>query len=379
MTTRGTSVILIPDTLSLSQKHIREDSMNTFLSSLKIPPKFQSFFQAYTDSPQTPEKRKKLRKEVNVYKKASHKPYRSTLCAKNAEGLRDPKSAQATICFIHGLRGYAGLYQGYQEYQSTVNGRNGIILDFPGHGKNPGEPCRIHHVKYFEECVGSAVVEARSLNPDIPIILITFSMGGLITLQYLFDSAPHHIRRHIAGIACLGVPLEVGQDVPKWKLFLAPLIAWCLPWWKQKELCIGKDNINHDPVVVKEVMEDPMIYKGPLPAWTAYSIRKMTQNVYSLLKNKGYRNLGIPMLFLRGELDTTAEREPYNRARIPVIDIAGFKHEILKGAGSDNVRNILDSWIEKVVLPSWNLSKQKNNLSKKFFKELSGVREVIMA
>ena len=351
--------------------------MNTFLSSLKIPPKFQSFFQTYTDSRQTPEKRKKLRKEVNVYKRASHKPYRTVFFARNSSGELDPKNAIATIIIDHGLRGYAGLYEGYAEYLST-KGFNVIILDFPGHGKNPGEPCRIHHIKYFEECVGSAIVEARSLNPDIPTILISFSMGGLVVLQYLFDSAPHHIRRHIAGIACLGVPLEVGQDVPKWKLFLAPLIAWCLPWWKQKELCIGKDNINHDPVVVKEVMEDPMIYKGPLPAWTAYSIRKMAQNVYSLLKNKGYRNLGIPMLFLRGELDTTAEREPYNRARIPVIDIPGFKHEILKGADSDNVRNILDSWTEKVVLPSWNLSKQKNNLSKKFFKELSGKREEIV-
>jgi alpha-beta hydrolase superfamily lysophospholipase len=333
-----------------------------------MPLKIQNLFLVSNDPTQKIEKRKKARRREDKYKRASHKPYRLTLCAKNSEGIRDPRSAIATYIIIHGLRGYAGLYTGYAEYLST-KGYNVIILDFPGHGKNPGEPCRIHHIKYFEECVGSAIVEAHGLNPDAPIIPITFSMGGLITLQYLFDSAPFHIKRHIAGIACLGVPLEVGQDVPKWKLLLAPIIAWCAPWWKQKELCIDENNISHDPSVVKEILEDGMIYKGPLPAWTAYSILKMSQNDYSLLKNKGYRRLGIPLLFLRGELDNTAERSPYDKAKIPIVEIKGFKHEILKGAGSDVVRGIIDSWTEKVVLPSWALSKEAKELSKNFFKE----------
>jgi alpha-beta hydrolase superfamily lysophospholipase len=348
--------------------------MFLFPEQLKIPPKYTHFLAEMQQSiaHYTPRKegnrRKKFRRKEDKYKKASHKPYRSILCAKNAAGVRDPKTAKATINIYHGLRGYAGLYEAYAEYLST-QGFNVVILDFPGHGKNPGEPCHIHHIKYFEECVGSAIVEAHGLNPDIPIILIAFSMGGLITLQYLFDSAPYHIKSHIAGIACLGVPLEVGQDVPKWKLLLAPIIAWCAPTWKQKELIIDKDNINHDPAVVKEILEDEMIYKGPLPAWTAYSIRKMAQNVYSWVKNKRYRRLGIPIIFLRGELDTTAQRSSYDKTGIPVIDIPGFKHEILKGAGSEVVRDTLDAWMKKVVLPAWELSMAAKKLSTNFFKE----------
>jgi alpha-beta hydrolase superfamily lysophospholipase len=357
--------------------------MFLFLEQIKIPPKYSHFLTEmhqsitkYTPRKEKGEDRqKKIWRKGDKYKKASHGPYRSILYAKNSAGVRDPKIAKATINIYHGLRGYAGLYEKYGEHHLNIKGYNNVILDFPGHGKNPGEPCHIHHIKYFEECVGSAIVEAHGLNPDIPIILIAFSMGGLITLQYLFDTAPYHIKSHIAGIACLGVPLEVGQDVPKWKLLLAPIIAWCAPTWKQKELCIDKDNINHDPIVVKEILEDEMIYKGPLPAWTAYSIQKMAQNVYSLVKNKGYRRLGIPIIFLRGELDTTAQRSSYDKAGVPVIDISGFKHEILKGSGSEVVREILDAWIEKVVLPTWELSVTAKKLNANFFKE--HIKEII--
>lgn len=344
-------------------------------------------------------RRKKLRRKIDKYKKASHKNFRTTFCALNKQGEKDRKSAKLNIGIFHGLRGYAGLYEKYAEHHSA-KGRNGVILDFPGHGKNPGEPCRIQHPKYFEECVGTAIVECDRLNGDVPMVIITFSMGGLITLQYLFDSAPRHIRHRIAGIVCLGVPLNVGEkvslqkallsalscglsslknifqrfddtekrDVPPWKLFLAPVLAWCFPWWKIKELCMDKDNINHDPEVVEEIWRDPMIYKGPLRAWTGYSILKMANNVCALLQDT---DLGIPLYFARGELDTTAEEGPYKMSGIPIKNYPGFKHELLKGVGSDVVIKDIDAWIENVVLPSWALTKQKREINRAFFKKMA--------
>lgn len=320
-------------------------------------------------SPRKGDRRKNPRREIDKYKKASHKPYRYVLCAQNRYGVRNSKSAYLNVIIVHGLRGYEGLYETYAEYH-TIKGRNAIILDFPGHGKNPGDPCRIHHTRYFETCVESAIVEAYRLNPKVPTVLITFSMGGLVTLQYLFDSAPMHIKRHIAGVACLGVPLEVGtKDVPSWKLFLAPILAWMFPWWEIQELCIDKNNISHDADTVKEVCEDPMIYKGPLRAWTAYSILRMAKNVFSRLRDGGHETLNgghetffrIPLYFARGELDKTAERAPYDEGGIPVKDYPKFKHELLKGAGSEVVREDIDTWIENIVLPEWREAHRAKN------------------
>lgn len=376
----------------------------------KIQKKTERFFTELSmvksersDSTRRQEKenrRKKLRRTIDKYKKASHENFRTTFCALNERGEKDKKSAKLNVGIFHGLRGYAGLYEGYAKYLSEVKGYNVVILDFPGHGKNPGEPCRIHHPKYFEECVGTAIVECERLNGDVPMVIITFSMGGLITLQYLFDSAPRHIKHRIAGIVCLGVPLSVGEnvplgkallsvlscsfvflqnlfqqsddtekkDVPPWKLFLAPVLAWCFPWWKIKELRMDRDNINHDPEVVEEIWSDPMIYKGPLRAWTGYSILKMANNVCSLLQNV---DLGIPLYFARGELDTTAEEGPYVMSGIPIKNYSGFKHELLKGAGSDKVIKDVDACIEEVFLPSWVLTKQKRGINKAFFRRMA--------
>lgn len=344
-------------------------------------------------------RRKKLRRKIDKYKKASHKNFRTTFCALNERGEKDQKGSELNVGIFHGLRGYAGLYEAYAKHHTAKN-RNVVILDFPGHGKNPGEPCRIHHPKYFEECVGTAIVECDRLNGDVPMVIITFSMGGLITLQYLFDSAPRHIRHRIAGVVCLGVPLSVGkkipvgtallsalsyifaslknifkkpnntekQELPAWKLFLAPVLAWCFPWWKIKELCMDRDNINHDPEVVREIWNDPMIYKGPLRAWTGYSILKMANNVCSLLQDV---DLGIPLYFARGELDTTAEESPYIMSGIPIKNYLGFKHELLKGVGSEQVIKDVDAWIENVVLPSWTLTRQKREINRSFFKKMA--------
>lgn len=351
-------------------------------------------------------RRKKLRRNIDKYKKASHENSRTTFCALNERGEKDQKGSKLNVGIFHGLRGYAGLYKAYAEHHNAKN-RNAVILDFPGHGKNPGEPCRIHHPKYFEECVGTAIVECDRLNGNVPMVIITFSMGGLITLQYLFDSAPRHIRHRIAGVVCLGVPLSVGEkvplgkallsaiscglaflkslfwksddtgkkDVPPWKLFLAPVLAWCFPWWKIKELCMDKDNINHDPEVVEEIWSDPMIYKGPLRAWTGYSILKMANNVCSLLRDV---DLGIPLYFARGELDTTAEEGPYVMSGIPIKNYPGFKHELLKGVGSEQVIKDIDAWIENVVLPSWALTKQKREINRAFFRKLAKQEKEMM-
>lgn len=276
------------------------------------------------------------------FKRASHGFHRYTLCAK--EG-RD--KARLNIILQPGLRRYAGLYEEYAEYLSE-RGANVVVSDFPGHGKSPGESCRIHHIRYLEACAHSNAVMAYKLNKNVPTCWIGFSMGALVMWRYLSTSAPPYILSQLGGIISLGMPLEVGNNAPRWMVWCSFAIAYLLPWWKISHLRIDKDNISHDPKTVRELLEDPMIYKGPLRAWTAYSILQMTRSVKTFLRNGGFSD--VSKLYLRGELDNTAQRKPYDEAKIPIKDYKGMKHEILRGKGTEKVREDIDAWIQGNIL-----------------------------
>lgn len=381
-----------------------QKKIGILLSALSITANKYSFA-----SRQEKNRRKNLpRREIDKYKADSHEPYRYAFCGLNEQGERDPRNAKITWIIIHGLRGYAGLYTPLAEYYNA-KGDNVLIMDFPEHGNNLGKRHRLYDPKYFENCVRAIIVEANKLNGDNPKIIIGFSWGALINLIYFMHSASDYIKRHIAGVVCLGMPLNVGkkvslgealesalscgwvslknlfqksdnsegEKVPPWKFFCAPYLGKYLPWYKIQELCMDKENISHDRKVVEEVWNDDKIYKGPLPAGLAYIILKMANKVFSHLRDGGYERLGFPLFFARGEMDGTAELGPYTEGGIPIKNYPGFYHELLKGAGSNAVITDIDAWKDAVVLPSWPIRKQIRSLTKQmkrlntaFFKNL---------
>lgn len=353
---------------------------------------FATFAQSFASRRTVKDRRKGARRETDY---ASHQPYQYIYCARDENGNPDPQKSKFGVVIDHGLRGYADLYSGYAEYFSYNKIANSIILDLPGHGKRAGERCEIKHPRDVERCIASGVLKMYSLNPRAPIIIIAFSMSGLFTILYYVHSAPDRIKRHIAGIICLGVPLNVGEkvsfsealksmtscaftalknffsdnqaksgDVPAWKIYFAPYIARMLPRWKINELCMDQENISHDPAVTREIWNNPLIFKKQLRARTAHFILQAANATFDLLREGGHERLGVPVLFLRGELDPIGALGPYEKGNIPIKSYPGFKHELLKGSGSEIVRQDIDEWIETVALPQWH-KKQKRSKNDK--------------
>jgi alpha-beta hydrolase superfamily lysophospholipase len=379
------------------------------------------------------ERRARERRGYNHYKLASHLDNkRYTFCAINEQGERDPLHATLNIIIVHGLRGYGLLYQPFAEFWTKQN-YNVIIVDLPGHGESRGERCRIYDMKYSDHCIQSAVVEGTDLNPHAPFGFITFSMGATDTNYYLLNSAPKYIKSKVIGVASLGMPLNVGEatfreafvswltcsrdnilefigftvkhaekepprgkifshvscardtflefcgfakvdttqkDVPPWKIFCAPILGRYFSWLKLKELSMDKENISHDAEITDMIWNDPMIYKGPLTAGTGYIILKKARNVAIQIGNGGYKHLGFSTFYGRGEFDTVAKKEHYERAGVQIINYKGRKHELLKGSGNQEIIDDLAAWFKEVVLPTWPLRRQKRAISRKFFKKL---------
>jgi alpha-beta hydrolase superfamily lysophospholipase len=402
---------------SLYQKNKPKIKNIVRFTNLLLPAFFSFLIQADKEGSPVNQReegrRKKLRRGYNEFKLASHHHKRYSFCAINEHGAEDSRGAVLNIIIVHGLRGYGSLYKLFAEYLRKQN-YNVVIVDLPGHGDNGGEKCRIFDLRYSDQCIRSSIVEISKLNPDAPVAFIAFSMGALAVFHSLLNSAPSHLKNRVIGVAGLGMPLNVGganfgealasiipsaltklmeflglsyknpakKDVPAWKIFCAPLIAFLFSSWKVEELSMDKDNISHDPEVAEEIWNDPMIYKGPLRAKTGYLILKMAENVYRCVKDEGYKHLGFSVFFGRGEFDEVAKNEHY--AEIPIITYAGKKHELLKGFDTQMVRDDLDEWIKKVLLPSWTLNQKKKeleietrSLNTSFFKKLTSKNKAL--
>jgi pimeloyl-ACP methyl ester carboxylesterase len=297
------------------------------------------------------------------------------------------KTAKCSIVFQHGLRGHGMLYAPYAEYQSQTRNTNVVLMDLPAHGISGGQ-CRVGHILYMQSCVEHAILQACAKNKS-PVILEGHSVGGLIVLYYAFTALPPSIRRRIAGIVGIDVPLCVGNNVKPWRLWLAPILAYLFPRMELPELVADIPGISPDPEVQRKIREDSLIYKGPLNVWTAYTINEMTKTVrYHLWKHfhkndsytlwekilhflfgsvygrkEGCPIADIPILLLRGEDDKIAGLGPYEEWGIPVESFPKLRHDPMRGEGSDAVIKRIDEWIDNVALPSYweRRAKEKKN------------------
>ncbi len=338
-------------------------------------------------------RRERERRGYNRHRLTSHLDHkRYPFKAINANGVEDAANALLNIVIVHGLRGYGWLYEIFAEFLRRLN-FNVLIIDLPAHGDSVGAKCHIYDMREVNACIESAVVEVSAYRetpedthirtPVVSkIVFIDFSMGASYVLHYLMFSAPRHIKSRVIGVACLGMPLNVAEDVSlkkalfslasaawcgivkffsaactdpakkevaDWKIYAAPILGKYFPGFLITELSMDKGNINHDPKVVEEIWNDRKIYKGPLPAGTASLILQITREVLDYIKDEGYERLPFAVRFFRGEFDGVAKKEHYEKAGIPTTDYPGMFHEILKGFGSGVVIQDIVDWIQSVL------------------------------
>ena len=310
--------------------------------------------------------------------------------------------ARCNFIYVHGLRGYGEqnleIIHQFQEYGNV------FVTDFPGHGRSPGGKCRINHIRYFEEAVHRTCLKALKYDKDLPICILGFSVGALITMHYLFSRAPERILKRIAGVACAGMPIDVSKEMDPWIIRHAHALAYLLPWLPLWNLCIDKKNISLVKEERERVLRDPLVYKGPLRMWTAYSIHMMTLSVREYLHHhfsstetsqlqeeplaarldwaayslrmiwlavrQSFRHeasllrvvpkkLHLPLFFLRGEGDSISAREAYEEAGIPLKDYPQLLHVVLSGENTETPRADILMFFEKSVT-SWCKEKQRS-------------------
>lgn len=246
----------------------------------------------------------------------------------------DPDGSPARIVQI--IHGYAEHGGRYAHVASALNQRGAIVYadDHIGHGRSDGERALITDFIHVSDDLHALTTIARAEHPDLPLVLIGHSMGGLLAGR-LAQRWPD-----VAGVAFCGA--VIGD----WQWAREVLAEPELP-----DIPFDPEALSRDPSAGASYAADPLVYHGQ------YKRGLLEAEVAALDRfQKNLDRLTMPVLLLHGTDDPFV---PYERSLQAVRDmpsddvtvhvLEGARHEVLNETNRDEIIGLLADWVDRVA------------------------------
>ncbi|MEV5343513.1 lysophospholipase [Streptomyces sp. NPDC052676] len=190
-----------------------------------------------------------------------------------------------TVLVVHGYGEHSGRYA---DLAGVLTGHGAAVFgpDHMGHGRSAGERVVIED---FEDVVGDVHTVARltrSAHPDVPMVMIGHSMGGLIAARYA--------QRYGAGLAALVLS---GPVIGTWET-PARLLAHEAAHGEIPDIPISPAALSRDPAVAAAYAADPLVWHGPMKRPTLRAFVRTLEDVA-----EGGDIGPLPLLWLHGDDD----------------------------------------------------------------------------
>ena len=250
------------------------------------------------------------------------------------------RAPRAIIVISHGLAEHGGRYAGLAS-RLVEKGYAVYALDHRGHGRSGGERANIERFDYLVSDLGTFIGRAQRQHPDTPVILLGHSMGGAVALACALKY--HNVLRALV----LSAPaLAAGEAVPAPKLWMAKLLSAVSP--NTGALTLPASAVSRDPAVVRAYENDPLVYRGSIPARTLVELLAAMRH----LQEKAHE-LRLPVLIQHGTGDTlvpiAAVHPVYQhlgQSKSRTLQVyEGLYHEVYNEPERDRVIGDLEAWL----------------------------------
>ncbi len=235
---------------------------------------------------------------------------------------------------VHGYAEHGGRYRHVAEdfAASTIVT---YLPDHLGHGRSDGERAAITDFEHLVDDLETLVTRAQGDYPDLPIVMIGHSLGGLLTARF----AQRNPGR-LAGIALLGAVLG------DWEWARTVLALPELPPSDSDPA-----GMSRDPDACKSYAEDPFVYHG------TYKRALLEAEIVCLdACNEQLREIDVPVLCLHGEADpfvppgpTVSAVERMSSLDKTIIIYPEARHELVNEINKSEVIAELRSFVERVT------------------------------
>ena len=247
---------------------------------------------------------------------------------------------KALILLVHGYAEHSGRYRYFAEH---CLGKDYAVyaLDHWGHGKSEGTPGFVPDFSVFHDGVDQLLARARQDLPDLHVILVGHSMGGLISATYLLAN-----QARFAACVLSGPAIKAAEEPSAFLKAISGFLSRFFP--KLGVLELDPNGISRDPQVVADYLADPLVYNGKMGARLA---AEMLGKMAEIQHNAG--QISLPLLMLHGGKDSlaAADGSRFLDAHVSSPDkmlkiYPELFHEIFNEPEKDKVLNDMTDWLD---------------------------------
>ena len=238
------------------------------------------------------------------------------------------------VVLSHGYGEHIGRYE---HVAGALVERGAVVYgpDHIGHGRSDGEPVLVRDFEHVVDDLHAVVSVARAAHPDLAVVLVAHSMGGMIGTRYA--------QRH--GDELAGLVLSAPA------IGLTPVLA---DWLAAPELPddpIDVAVLSRDASVGEAYANDPLVWHG---GWKRPTLQAFHRANGAVDAGPGFGDL--PVFYVHGEAD---ELVPMALAQPAVQRLRGAdfterivpeaRHEIFNELDQDVTIGLVADFVERVT------------------------------
>lgn len=252
-----------------------------------------------------------------------------------------PREARRAVVLVHGLAEHSGRYDHVGAWLAT---RDCAVhaYDHRGHGQSEGARGHVRSFAQLLDDLEAFLQLVRREHPDLPLVPIGHSMGGLVTTALLAERKPD-----VACAVVSGPALELPERVSAGRARMARGLRRIAPRLRMKA-GLTPEDLSRDPEVVRGYVEDPLVFGHITVSLASELLEAVTRTA------GGAFQVQVPMLLLHGEADRLCPargsrafhgqlRGPGHRLRI----YPQLRHEVFNEPEHEQVLEDLLAWLRE--------------------------------
>ncbi len=246
---------------------------------------------------------------------------------------------KAVLLVVHGLGEHSGRYMNVVNHFVPL-GYAVYGCDHIGHGKSAGARAFIERFEDYADTLTMYYRMVEDWQKGKPVFLLGHSMGGLIAADYLID--------HQAGFrgAILSAPsIKASIRVSPPAVAMARLLSLLTP--RLGLLALNANDISRDPAVVAAYVNDPLVFRGKVPARLGTELWKAMDRVAA----EGHK-IALPLIILQGSedklVDPAGAQMLYDQACSTDKTLKfyeGLYHEVFNEPERGRVLKDVETWL----------------------------------
>jgi len=253
------------------------------------------------------------------------------------------QNPKAVLMIVHGLAEHSGRYTNIVNH-FVPRGYAVCGFDYRGHGKSDGIRCYVDRFSDYVFDVRAFFEKVHQEYSSLKIFLVGHSLGATIAIPYAL-----RYQRDLAGLIISGVLLKPGASIPTALKPVARLISVLFP--KMGLTVIDAIAISQDKSVVDAYVNDPLVYRGKIPARFVAELIKTVDRLPSQIPT-----ITLPIFIGHGTDDRLCNPEGsqmlYNLVGSHDKTLKlykGFYHEIFNEPEHEKVMADVEAWLSAHV------------------------------